>query len=62
MLNKKIIRNGYISELDLFLKKFDQSHPHFCASRLEEIEKDRKIAAERDGVVQKPKSDLWEKF
>lgn len=61
-MNKKIIKEAYISDLDLFLRKFDQSHPDFCASRLEEIEKHQKISAKRDGVVQEKGSELWENF
>lgn len=50
MHNKKIIKEGYISELDRFLKKFDQSHSRFCAARVAEIEKNQKIAEKRDKV------------
>jgi hypothetical protein len=62
MKEKKIVRTGYISELDLFLKKFDVAHPDFGASRKREIEKSEKIAAKRDGIVGKPKPLIWEKF
>jgi hypothetical protein len=59
---KKMIREGYVSDLDQFLKEFDLTHPDFCASRITEIEKFKKIAAKRDGVVKEQPSKLWEKF
>lgn len=61
-MEKKIIREGYISELDLFMQQFDKDHPDFGASRLKEIEKHKKIAAKRDGIVGKSKPLIWEKF
>lgn len=62
MIDKKIIKEGYISDLDLFLRKFDQSHPDCGAARLAEVKKAKDIAAKRDGVVEKKQSGLWEKF
>ncbi len=62
MAIKQIIREGYISDLDKFLKEFDRDHPDYGDSRKNEIKKFQKIAAERDGVVEKPKTGIWEKF
>lgn len=62
MAKKEIIRKGFISELDYFLKKFDKEHPLYGQSRLEEIKKHQAIALKRDTVVVEDKPLIWEKF
>lgn len=59
---KSIQRTGYVSEIDQFLKDFDQKNPHFPQSRVQEIAKFKKIFAKRDGVVEPKKPVIWEKF
>lgn len=43
-----ILRKGYVSELDQFLTDFDKSHPQYCAERLREIAKHKRIFEMRD--------------
>ena len=58
---KKIIRKGYTSELDHFLKKFDETHP-LSDTQIKEIEKHKRIAAKRDGIVEEQESFIWKEF
>lgn len=53
----------YTSKLDAFLAHFRRTHPNLTASQRTEVDKYKKIFAERDGIVtKKPKNTLWEKF
>lgn len=49
-MKRKIIKN-YVSDLDKFLREFDQQHPEPSASQQEEINKHKRIAALRDKAV-----------
>lgn len=56
-----IIRTGYMSEIDQFLREFDKNRP-LKGSRLQEVEKHKKIFAKRDGFVEEQENLIWEKF
>ncbi|MFI4937026.1 MAG: CBU_0585 family protein [Candidatus Berkiellales bacterium] len=60
--NKKIYRTGYISEIDAFLREFDQKRTKFPESRRKEVEKFKKIFAKRDGTVQEQADFIWKEF
>lgn len=54
---------SFVSDIDIFLKKFDQEHPERSASQKREIEKYRKIFAMRDRPQPQPdKRVLWDQF
>lgn len=61
-MSNKILKN-YVSEVDLFLQKFDRTHPVPSASQQKEIDKYKQIYFLRD-VEDRPSdpSILWEKF
>jgi hypothetical protein len=53
----------YTSELDQFLKKYDEAHPKLSASQCQEIEKYAHIYALRDNPnLEEPKAGFWEQF
>lgn len=53
----------YTSELDQFLADYDKNHPRFSASRRQEIEKHRRVAALRDKpAAAQTDETLWDKF
>jgi len=66
MMNKKckkgLFKTGYVSEIDRFLREFDANRRELPLSRLKEIAETKKIAAQRDGVVEEPKNALWRGF
>lgn len=53
MTSKRIIREGYISELDQFLREYDKQRGSYSPARMQEKMKHQKIAAKRDGVESK---------
>lgn len=59
---KKIIRSGYMSEIDIFLKDFDKNRKALPTSRQKEIEKHQKIFAKRDKVLPEDDNPLWQGF
>lgn len=59
---KTIQRTGYISEIDQFLRDYDDSHRNIGDSRKKEIEKHQRIFAKRDAVVEADAPTIWEKF
>jgi hypothetical protein len=61
-MEKKIYRTGYMSEIDIFLKDFDQKRKQFPASRQKEIEKHQKIFAKRDQVLPEDENPIWQGF
>lgn len=53
----------YTSELDQFLKEFDETHPKLSASQSEEEKKYDRIYRLRDNAKQQPpKENVWDKF
>ena len=53
----------YTSELDQFLKAYDEKHPRSSASQLREIDKYRRIARLRDqNYTESPELLFWDKF
>jgi hypothetical protein len=53
----------YTSELDLFLKQWDQQHPKFSSSQRQEINKYQRIYRLRDQAVSLPETKtFWDKF
>lgn len=59
---KTVQRIGYISEIDQFLKDFDENNPELSNSRLKEINKHQKIFAKRDAVIEDVSSPIWKEF
>lgn len=54
---------SYVSEEDLFLKKFDRVHTELTSSQRKEIEKHAKIAKKRDKKEVSDKQDkIWSEF
>ena len=61
-MSDKIQRN-YVSEVDQFLKNFDEAHPAPSASQLKEINKYKRIYALRDSETPPVETkSIWEKF
>ncbi len=60
------MKKAYISEIDQFLKTYDQEHPERSASQQKEIQKDQRIAMMRDHIQPKQEKkrvdDLWKDF
>jgi hypothetical protein len=53
----------YTSDIDQFLKEFDQTHPKLSASQAEEVTKYNRIFERRDYAKQQlPKTPFWDKF
>lgn len=61
---KSLFKNThYVSELDAFLKSFDQAHPHLSKSQQYESEKYKRIYQLRDNKITMPvKKTVWDKF
>lgn len=59
---KSIQRTGFVSEIDQFLREYDQNCQSFGESRKKEINKHARIFAKRDAVVEEESSKIWEKF
>lgn len=60
LLGKKIV--GYVSALDRFIRKFDETHP-LSASQRAEIKKYERISQLRDHPIdQKDSKKVWEEF
>jgi hypothetical protein len=59
---KTIQRTGYVSEIDQFLRDYDNSHRAYGDSRQKEIQKHQRIFAKRDAVVETDTPIIWEKF
>ena len=58
----QIQRTGYISELDQFLREFDQNRTEFPPERLREIAKAKKISDKRDRIVDEGQDFIWKNF
>lgn len=56
---------AYVSEIDKFLKNFDQQHPSLSLSQQLEIDKFKRIYSSRDSSIQ-PRQDapltVWDAF
>ena len=60
--NEHDINKKYVSPYDIFLKKFDKTHPP-SASQLQEIRKHERIAQLRDVKAEGKGEDvIWESF
>ena len=66
MLNliKKLLNlNFYTSPLDLFLKKYDEEHPHLSASQRREKEKYQRVYNLRDKPsTSNDRPSFWSQF
>ncbi len=62
MAEKKIQRTGYTSEIDQFLREFDKKRTQIPDSVTKEIEKNKRIAEKRDGIVEEKDSPIWKEF
>jgi hypothetical protein len=62
MAKNKMQRTGFISELDQFLQDFDKNRSAVPDSCQKELEKHRKIAEKRDGIVEDNDSPIWKDF
>ena len=62
----KPIKRNYISEIDQFLKEFDQQHPEKSASQQKEIAKHQRISALRDQApitkISTTDKKIWDDF
>lgn len=58
----KIQRTGYMSEIDTFLREFNQNRSQIPDSVKKEVEKHKKIADKRDRVVDENSSPIWKDF
>lgn len=60
------MKKPYVSEIDQFLKTYDQQHPEKSASQQKEIAKHQRIAQMRDCIKPKeetaPVDDIWKDF
>lgn len=61
-LLKKLYKNNYTSEIDDFLRNYDNKNPEFCQARLDEINKHEAIFAKRDSITEEKPNFIWEKF
>jgi hypothetical protein len=53
----------YTSELDVFLKQWDQQHPQLSASQRQEVNKYQRVYRLRDQAVSTPEAKtFWDKF
>lgn len=59
---KKIYRSGYISEIDRFLRDFDENRTELPLARQMEQARHQQIAAKRDGIVEQPDNFIWKDF
>jgi hypothetical protein len=60
LLGKKIV--DYVSAIDRFIRKFDETHP-LSASQRAEIKKYQRISQLRDHPTdQKESNQIWEEF
>ncbi len=59
---EKIQRTGYMSEIDKFLREFNQNRSQVPDSVVKEVEKHKKIAAKRDKVADEETSPIWKDF
>lgn len=59
---KTIQRIGFVSEIDQFLRDYDNSHHAMGVSKQKEIKKHQRIFAKRDAVVEDETPVIWEKF
>ena len=62
MAEKKIQRTGYTSDIDQFLIEFDKKRTQIPDSVTKEIEKNKRIAEKRDGIVEEKDSPIWKDF
>ena len=55
--------NHFVSELDQFLKAFDQTHPRLATSQVQEQQKYNRVYQLRDNkiAIHLPET-LWDKF
>lgn len=61
MFGKKITKN-HVSDFDVFFRAFDKGRKDLTPSRIQEVEKHKKIADKRDHPVEADDKILWEKF
>jgi hypothetical protein len=61
-MSDKIQRTGYMSEIDQFLRDFNQNRKEVPDSVQKEVQKAQKIAEKRDGVVGENDSRIWKDF
>lgn len=59
---KSMQRTGFVSEIDQFLRDYDNANQAFGESRKKEVAKHERIFAKRDAVVEEEPSKIWEKF
>lgn len=62
MEKQKLMRTGFMSEIDIFLKDFDKNRKTIPTSRQKEIDKHQKIFAKRDNIVAEEENPLWQGF
>ncbi len=58
----KIQRTGYTSDIDNFLREFNQNRSQVPDSVKKEMEKHKKIKDKRDKVVAENTSPIWKDF
>lgn len=60
MMKKK--RRDYLSDIDSFLRTFDEKRSVLPLSRQKEREKHQRLFAKRDGVVEEETTSIWKGF
>jgi hypothetical protein len=61
-MSNKIQRTGYTSDIDKFLRDYNQNRKEIPDSVQKEVRKAQKIAEKRDGVVEENDSPIWKDF
>jgi hypothetical protein len=61
-MSDKIQRTGYISEIDQFLRDFNEKRKEVPDSVQKEVLKHLKIAEKRDGIIDEKDSLIWKDF
>ncbi len=59
---EKIQRTGFTSDIDDFLREFNQNRSQVPDSVTKEVQKAKKIADRRDKVVAENTSPIWKDF
>lgn len=59
---KGLYRTDYMSEIDIFLREFDENRKTLPASRIQEVNKHLAVVAKRDGIVLEDTNVIWKEF
>lgn len=62
MADNKIVRTGFMTEIDQFLRNYDKNRSTLPDSIRKEIEKAKRIALKRDQVVEEEVNPILKDF